>query len=340
VESDLNRSSRLLILLRTTLGTLLALIVVIAFFTIADNLQSGGGRFATVKNAQNIVVQSATVGVAALGMTIIIVSGGIDLSAGTGMALCAVVLAWCLRADYAPSLAIAAGILAGGLIGAVNGLLISILRVVPFIVTLGTMTIFLGLSKVIAENRTIRPAPEQVPEWIPQLLNPRIDTPWMLFPAGVWFLISLSLVVALLLKFTVLGRHITSMGANQRAAWLCGINLFRTRMIVYTLGGVTVGIAGVFQFARLTSANPTSGTGKELLIIASVIIGGGSLNGGRGSILGTLAGALLMQVISSGCTALKLPNPIQEIIIGTIIVAAVTLDQWRQGRVFARHAKN
>ena len=127
--------------------------------------------------------------------------------------------------------------------------------------------------------------------------------------------------------------YIIAIGGNEQAAFLCGVNIAATRITVYTMAGFTVGMAGLFQFARLSSANPTSGTGKELLVIASVIIGGGSLTGGRGSILGTLTGALIMQVISSGCTALRLPDPIREIIVGTIIVVAVALDQLRQRRL-------
>jgi ribose transport system permease protein len=121
-------------------------------------------------------------------------------------------------------------------------------------------------------------------------------------------------------------------GSNEATARLCGINVPLVRIAVYTISGFFVGVAGLYQFTRLTVGDPTSGTGKELPIIAAVVIGGGSLSGGRGSILGTLTGALIMQVISSGCTSLRLPNPIQEIIIGCIIIAAVTIDQFRQRR--------
>lgn len=314
------------------MGPFLALLCVIAFFTVADNFQEAGGRFATVRNAQNIVVQSATVAVAALGMTVIIISGGIDLSAGSGMALCAIVLSHCLVREYPAWFAASAGICTGCVIGFVNGLLVTVLRVVPFIITLGTMTIFLGISKLIGKNRTIRPTPDQVPDWMSQLLNPRIESNWMIFPPGIWLLLFLAVLVILMLHMTVLGRHIKAIGGNEQAAKFSGIRIATTRIVVYTMAGFTVGVAGLFQFARLTSANPTSGTGKELLVIASVIIGGASLNGGRGSIVGTLTGALIMQVISSGCTALRLKDPIQEIIIGIIIVTAVTVDQLRQRR--------
>lgn len=321
--------------LRTVIGPFVALAVVIAVFAIADNLQEDGGRFATLRNAQNILVQSATVAMAALGMTMIIISAGIDLSAGTAMALSATVLAWVLREGYSPAVSVAAGIATGCLAGFVNGTLISRLRIVPFIVTLGTMTIYLGLAKIVGNNTMVRPMPSDVPDWMKNLLSPRLAHEWMIFSPGVWLLLFLALAVAALLRYTVFGRHVFAIGSNEATARLCGINVVRTRIAVFTLAGFFVGLAGLFQFSRLTVGDPTSGTGKELPIIAAVVIGGGSLSGGRGSILGTLTGALIMQVIASGCTALKQPNPIQEIIIGCIIIAAVAIDQFRQRRLVA-----
>lgn len=321
--------------LRSVLGPFVALVLVVGIFTVADNMQEDGGRFATLRNAQNVLVQSATVAVAALGMTMIIISGGIDLSAGTAMALSATVLAWFLREDYTPAVAVAAGLGVGCLAGCANGMLISLLRIVPFIVTLGSMTIFLGLAKIVGNNTMVRPLPDQVPEWMKTLLSPRLENEWMVFAPGVWLLLALAIAVAAVLRYTVFGRHVFAVGSNESTARLCGINVPITRIAVYTIAGFFVGVAGLFQFSRLTVGDPTSGTGKELPIIAAVVIGGGSLNGGRGSILGTLTGALIMQVISSGCTALKQPNPIQEIIIGAIIIAAVTVDQFRQRRLAA-----
>lgn len=318
--------------LRNVLGPFLALVVVVGIFAIADSMQEDGGRFATLRNAQNILVQSATVGVAALGMTMIIISGGIDLSAGTAMALSATSLAWFLREQYSPAVSVAAGIAVGCLCGCANGMLISLLRIVPFIVTLGTMTIYLGLAKIVGDNTMVRPLPDQVPLWMKQLLSPRVEYEWMVFAPGVWLLLVMALVTAAVLRYTVFGRHVFAVGSNEATARLCGINVPLVRIAVYTISGFFVGVAGLYQFTRLTVGDPTSGTGKELPIIAAVVIGGGSLSGGRGSILGTLTGALIMQVISSGCTSLRLPNPIQEIIIGCIIIAAVTIDQLRQRR--------
>ncbi len=318
--------------LRNVLGPFLALVVVVGIFAVADSMQEDGGRFATLRNAQNVLVQSATVGVAALGMTLIIISGGIDLSAGTAMALSATSLAWFLREQYSPAVSVAAEVVVGCLCGCANGLLVSLLRIVPFIVTLGTMTIYLGLAKIVGNNTMVRPLPDQVPLWMKQLLSPRVEYEWMVFAPGVWLLLIMALMMAAILRYTVFGRHVFAVGSNEATARLCGINVPLVRIAVYTISGFFVGIAGLYQFTRLTVGDPTSGTGKELPIIAAVVIGGGSLNGGRGSILGTLTGALIMQVISSGCTSLRLPNPIQEIIIGCIIIAAVTIDQFRQRR--------
>jgi ribose transport system permease protein len=139
--------------------------------------------------------------------------------------------------------------------------------------------------------------------------------------------------VSLVLRFTIFGRYVFALGSNEQTARLCGLNVPALKVAVYTLGGLFVSLAGVYQFAKLNVGNPTSGVGLELKVIAAAVIGGASLSGGRGTILGTLAGALLMQTISSGCTQLEIRNPVQDIILGVIIVAAVTIDQIRQRRV-------
>lgn len=320
------------------LGPLAALAAVIVFFTVADYLQ-GGHSFFTLRNLHTTTVQGSMVAVAALGMTAIIIAGGIDLSAGTALSLSATVLAWCLRQGYPVPVALLAGVGSGALAGLINGTLVSLLRVVPFIVTLGTMTIYLGAAKIIADETTVRPMPDQVPSWLTGLVTTRPDPPWLVyqvlpnFASGVWFALALAAMLALVLRYTVFGRYVFALGSNESTARLCGINVPAMKIAVYTLSGVFVGLAGVYQFARLSSGNPVSGLGQELKIIAAVVIGGGSLSGGRGSVLGTLAGAAMMAVIASGCNLLNIRNPVQDIIIGVIIVAAVTLDQIRQRRL-------
>ena len=328
-----------------TLGPLLALAVVVAFFAIADGWQSRRANqqatFFTLDNLRTVSVQTSTVAVAALGMTVIIIAGGIDLSAGTTLALAATVLAWCLREQHSVAVALLAGIGAGCLAGMVNGILISLLRVVPFIVTLGTMTIYLGVAKIVADETTVRPLPTQVPGWLPNLVTTRPVPDRLGFEAlsipnfanGVWLALGLAIVLAAVLRYTVFGRYVFALGSNESTARLCGINVPLVKIAVYTLSGFFVGVAGMYQFARLQTGNPTSGIGMELKVIAAVVIGGGSLSGGQGSVIGTLAGAAIMAAIASGCTLLGLSNPLQDVIIGLIIVAAVTLDQLRQRRL-------
>jgi ribose transport system permease protein len=289
------------------------------------------GHFVEVQNARNILVQSAPVAAAALGMTVIIIAAGIDLSAGTAVALCSVVLAWFLNERYSPLVALAACLTVGCLCGLLNGALICALRVVPFIVTLGTMTIYLGLGKILSAETTIKPPRELVPTWLREACTPREPDPaWLLMPTCGWAVLILAVLLAIVLKYTVFGRHVFAVGSNESTARLCGISVPRTKIAIYVLAGFFVGVAGAFKFARLSIGDPTSGGGMELRIIAAVVIGGGSLSGGRGSVLGTLAGAAIMQVISSGCTLLGVGNPAQDIIIGVIIAAAVALDHFRQ----------
>ncbi len=332
-EIPATTSSRLSRLLNS-LGPFLALFLVIGFFAVADSLQDGGGNFCSLRNLRTISVQTATVAVAALGMTLVIISGGIDLSAGTSLALSATVLAWCLKRDLSTTVALMAGLGAGCLAGLVNGLLISLLRVVPFIVTLGTMTAFLGIAKMIAGETTIRPdTNRQIPDWLQNLLGTQPDALWSGMPAGVWLTLGLAVLLSVVLRRSVFGRYVYALGSNESTARLCGINVAATKIALYVLAGLFVGVGGVYQFSRLSSGNPMSGIGLELQIIAAVVIGGGSLSGGRGTVLGTLTGAAIMAVIKSGCTQLGLNNPVQDIILGVIIVAAVTLDQVRQRRL-------
>jgi len=321
-------------LLGGALGPFLALGLVVLFFAVADGMRENGGSFLTQRNFSTIAVQTATVAVAALGMTIVIISGGIDLSAGTAVALCATVLAWFLKQGWNPLFAVLIAVGTGSIAGALNGVLISALRVVPFIITLGSMTAYLGFAKIIANETTVRPdLATQVPHWLQDLLSTRLDALRLGLPAGVWLALVMALILAGVLRYTVFGRYIYALGSNESTARLCGINVPANKIAVYALAGFFVGVAGIYQFSRLSSGNPTSGSGLELRIIAAVVIGGGSLSGGRGTVLGTLTGAAIMAVIASGCTQLGLNNPVQDVILGAIIIAAVTLDQLRQRRL-------
>jgi ribose transport system permease protein len=303
------------------IGPLIGLFFVVGLFS-ALRPQT----FATLDNAQLILLQTAVVGTAALGMTMIIVSGGIDLSVGSNIALCTVTIALLLARGFPPIAAALGGVLTGALCGLVIGVLITRLKLSPFIATLGMWGALRGVAKGLANEQTVQ-APET---WLNSLLNTVGESQkWMLVPAGVWLLIVLSIGVAAMLRYTRFGRHIFAVGSNEQTARLCGVAVEPTKLAIYTVGAAFVGLAGLLQFSYLTLGDPTTAAGMELNIIAAVVIGGASLAGGEGSIFGTLIGALIMTIVANGCTKLELANWVQEIVTGGIIIAAVTLDRFR-----------
>jgi ribose/xylose/arabinose/galactoside ABC-type transport system permease subunit len=314
--------------LRKNLGAAAGLIAVFILFTILL-AATRGLSFADPDNLETILRQTTIVALAALGATIVIVSGGIDLSVGAIIALATVVIAGLLHAGVSPTLAALGGLAAGLACGALNGLLITRLRVVPFIVTLGTMLLVRGVAKGLAHDQKI----DAPTSWLTELLA-RLPASrgWLLFPPGVWLLFLLAFAVGGLLLYTRLGRHVFAVGSNEQAARLCGIPVPRVKLAVYLLGGFFAGVAGLMQFSRLTVGDPTGANGLELNVIAAVVIGGGSLSGGEGSVTGALIGALIMQVLQSGCSQMGWPNWVQEIVTGTIIVVAVALDRFRHRR--------
>ena len=329
---------------RSQLGPLLALLCIVAMFAIADYKWSVG-NFLSWGNIRIMANGAALIAVPAFGMTLIIIAAGIDLSAGTALTLCGTVLAVQLNNSQ-----VAAGdpgfgaimattllwmILTGCLCGFVNGVLISATKVVPFIVTLGTMTIFLGIGQIISGESTVGPPRGNIPEWLKQLNvtgkkgDYLIDG--LMIPTSVLIACFLAILVGLLMRYTVFGRNVFAIGSSESTARLCGINVPFTIVTVYTLAGLFFAIGGLLYFAEVKVANPSDGTGKELEIIAAVVLGGGSLSGGRGSIIGTIFGALIIIVIRNGCTLLSIPNTYTYIIIGVIIIIAVIVDQLRHG---------
>ena len=301
-------------------GTLLGLILVAIVFGVLV-----GSPFFAPGNVELMARQAAIVCMAALGMTVVIATGGIDLSVGSIIALSTVVIALGLRDGHAPAAAAAAGVAAAAACGIVNGIVITQLRVVPFIVTLGTMLIVRGAAKGLAQERRI----EAPVTWLNDLLRTR---PGTLLPGGIWMVIALALVVAGVLRYTRFGRHVLAVGSNERMARLCGVAITRTKIAVYAIAGALAGMAGLLQFSKLSVGDPTVAIGLELDVIAAVIIGGGSLIGGRGTVLGTVIGASIMTVIQTGCTQKGLPTWVQQILTGVIIVVAVALDRVRTAR--------
>jgi ribose/xylose/arabinose/galactoside ABC-type transport system permease subunit len=301
----------------------MGLVLVFSFFA----YQCPSSFYGT-RNLETIARQTTIVGTAALGMTLIIILGGIDLSVGSIIALSSVVIALMLQMGLSPLLAMVGGILAGAICGIINGVIITKLRVVPFIVTLGTLLLLRGAAMGLANEQKI----DAPITWLNKLMATLPQGSWMLVPAGVWMMLALAVLIGLMLKHTKFGRYIFAIGGNEQAAYLCGVSVNRVKMTVYTLAAAFAGLAGVMQFSRLSVGDPTTAVGLELDVIASVVIGGGSLSGGEGSISGTLIGALIMTVISSGCSFMGLDNWVQKMVTGLIIVGAVALDRLRHQR--------
>lgn len=307
------------------LGPVAGLLAVYALFA-----SIGPESFTSYRNVEQILRQTAIVGVAALGMTIIIISGGIDLSVGSVIALVTVVIARLLQGAVPPAVAAAGGIFAGLLCGFVNGFLIARLKVVPFIVTLGTLLVVRGIAKGIADEQKI----DAPLTWLANLLaSLRPGEKGMLVPTGVWIAAALAVLVSVLLRYSRFGRYVFALGSNEAAARLSGVPIERVKIAVYTLAAMFFGVSGLLQFSRLTVGDPTVAVGLELDVIAAVVIGGGSLSGGQGSVLGSLVGALIMTTIRSGATQVGWDNWVQEIITGSIIVLAVAIDRMRQRRM-------
>ncbi len=271
---------------------------------------------------------------AGLGMTCIVISGGIDLSVGSVVALVTVVVTLGLKANHPPILAAFEGMMVGVMVGLWNGLIITRLKVVPFVVTLGSLLLTRGLAKALANEQKI----DAPITWIGDIMTGLGKSEkWMLVPAGVWFTLICSVTISLILKRTVFGRQIFAIGANEAAATYAGLKVNRQRVLVYMLAGGLVGLAGILQFSRLGVGDPTVADGLELEVIAAVVIGGASLSGGRGSIAGTLLGALLMTTLHAGCSQMGLNNWVQQMVTGASIVAAVGLDYWRVSKSKSGH---
>lgn len=220
----------------------------------------------------------------------------------------------------------------GGLVGWINGMTIAVFRMMPFIVTLGMMGVVRGAAKWMGKNQTVNPPGNPVNDLM-ALADPQKLFP---LPLGVWVAVALAVVMAVVLRQTVFGRYIFAIGSNEATARLCGIRVPRQKVLIYSLAGLFFGLAGLMQFSRLTQGDPSVAIGLELDIIAAVVIGGASLSGGTGSIVGSMIGAFMMAVLRNGSNQMGWPTYMQEIIIGIVIVLAVGLDKWRQGRMARR----
>ncbi|SDT46385.1 ABC transporter permease [Microlunatus soli] len=300
-------------------GTLILLVII---FSIANP------DFATFSNLTSVLLSTAVIGVLALGTTFVIITGGIDLSLGTGMTLCAV-FTGIVMVDWGLPLPIGllGGLAMGALIGLVNGLNVTVLRLPPFIATLAMMMVAQGLALVLSGVKPIYFT--KSPGFRQLALGAIIPG----IPSAVLILFALALVAWIVLSKTLLGRMTYAIGSNAEAARLSGINTAGWLLAVYILGGLFTGAAGILIAARLNSAQPQLGVGYELQAIAAVIIGGTSLLGGRGSIVGTLIGALIMSVLINGLRILAIQSEWQNVVVGIVIAIAVFTDNLRRRRM-------
>lgn len=286
-------------------------------------------EFLTEENILNVLRRSSVNAIIGVGMTAIIISGGIDLSVGSMLALAGMVGAWAMTklggATLTPSamlLGTLAGVAAGTVCGFANGIAITRLKLPPFIVTLGTMSIFRGVTYVMNDGE-----PFNVPEYT-YLGNGDV----LGMSVSVVIAVVIFVIAVLVLRYTPLGRYTYAIGSNREAAFHAGVNVDRNLTAIYTLAGLLVGVAAMIATSRTVSAQPTAGISLELDIIAAVVIGGASLSGGRGTITGTIVGTLLISFLRNGCTLVRINTYWQFVVIGAIIIIAVAVDQMARAR--------
>ena len=304
-----------------------ALIVLFIGFSIASPF------FRTFENFVGILLATAVNGVLALGVTFVIITAGIDLSVGTMMTFSAVMTAVFITNWGLPvPIGILGGLLAGGLAGFINGTVISRMKIPPFIATLGMLYITKGLSLVISELKPnyFNDTPGFREMTMGSLLGRII--PGFEVPNAVLLLFGAAIIANLILTRTILGRYTFALGSNEEATRLSGVNVAGWKTAVYTLCGLFSGLAGVLIASRLNSAQPALGAGYELDAIAAVVIGGTSLSGGEGSILGTIIGAFIISTLTNGLRIMSVPQEWQIVITGAIVVLAVFLDILRRRR--------
>ncbi|WP_102127089.1 ABC transporter permease [Deinococcus planocerae] len=299
------------------LGPLLALLLAVIFFSTQSD------RFLSPQNFSLIFQQVSYVAVLAIGQTLIILTSGIDLAAGVMMALGGVVMTrLAVNSGLNPFLAIGLGLLATTFIGWINGLLITRLRLPPFIVTLGMFGIVFGVTQVYSRSETVSNLPAPL-----TFFGSTFQIGTTTWTYGTLLMLALYLLTHLILTQTSPGRHLYAVGNNPEAARLTGIPTNRVLLMVYTLAGLTYGIAALLLTARTGVGDPNAGQTEALASITAVVLGGTSLFGGRGAIIGTLLGALIVGVFTNGLTLMGVPSVYQYIITGLLTILAVAVDQ-------------
>jgi len=294
------------------------ILLILAFSLLSSN-------FFRFDNLVGIMLSTAVIGVLALGSTFVIVTGGIDLSVGTVMTFSSVMAGVFITYWNGPIIAgVIGGILAGAVCGLASGLMIAKMKIPPFIATLAVMMVTKGLSLVISGTKPIyftdKPAFNQI------TMNSVIFG----IPNAVWIFLAASVIASFILTKTIVGRYNFALGSNEEAARLSGVNTVFWKVVIYVMTGMFSGLAGIMMASRLNSAQPALGSGYELEAIAAVVIGGTSLSGGTGSILGTVIGALIMSVLTNGLRILSVAQEWQTVIVGLVIILAVYMDILRR----------
>jgi ribose transport system permease protein len=304
-----------------------ALILMVIIFSFASS------SFLTSGNIIGILTATTVVGILALGVTFVIISGGIDLSVGTVMTLSAVMTALFITNLGLPIvIGIIAGVITGTLLGLFNGFIIAKLNIPPFIATLGTLFIARGLALVLSDKAPVYF--NDAPEFNSIAMGSIIGQVFPDFPVPniVIVLFVMAGITAWILNRTTLGRYTYAIGSNEEATRLSGVNVAAWKMAIYALGGAMAGVGGVVLAARLNSAQPSLGFGYELEAIAAAVVGGVSLRGGEGTILGTVIGAFVISTLTNGLRILSVPQEWQIVITGAIVILAVYLDIVRRNR--------
>ncbi len=298
-----------------------ALVILLAFFSVISE------PFRSTENYISILVATAVNGVLAMGVTFIIITGGIDLSVGTTMTLCSVVMGLVVTNAGLPLfLGIPAALVAGAVVGMVNGTLIAKAKIPPFIATLGMLNVARGLAQILSDVKPI------YFEGTPQFYDIYMGKYLLGIPNVVFIMFGAGLIAHLILTRTSLGRYTFALGSNEEATRLSGVNVDRWKIAVYALGGLFSGLAGTLIAARMTSAQPSVGMGYELDAIAAAVIGGTSLSGGEGSIVGTIIGAFIISTLTIGLSITGVPDQWKLVVTGLVVIGAVWLDILRRRR--------
>ena len=295
----------------------IGVVAVLLIFAVLCSLE--GINFLKLETIGNIIVQSTIIAIIAIGSSMVIITGGIDLSVGSVVAFIGVFTGLVIKAGVPIAIACIIGILAGGIIGLINGLGITYGKIPAFIMTLGMMGIAKGAALAINDGKPVANFPQE--------LNLIANSNILGIPSFIVYVIVLYVIMIIIMEKSVFGRHVYAIGGNEKAAKLSGVNVQRVQLITYTLGGVFAAIGGVFLLSRLLYGAPNAGTGYELDCIAAAVIGGIALSGGQGKLFNTWVGAIILSILKTGLQMLNVSSYIQAMVTGVVIILAVFLDK-------------